>query len=277
MAKTATIDIGKKSIDPEVCDIIKRGTWIEDGFAFVMPRMDRKLYAKVKKVIEALGGKWNRKAQATLFQDMDDVQSLLEAVETGVYVDLKKAFQQFDTPDEIAELMLDELRLQGQECLTFLEPSAGTGQLIRAVSRACDGRRMQNAELTAVELDKARAIALRKDMTGSEYQVCKRVLCEDFLLLNSTGIGRVDRVIMNPPFTRSQDIDHVMRARNFLKPGGILVAIMSPGFTFREDNKAKLFRNIVEHNGSYVPLPDGAFKTSGTNVRTVMVTLRKPA
>ncbi len=31
---------------------------------------------------------------------------------------------------------------------------------------------------------------------------------------------------MNPPFSRQQDIRHVMHAAKFLKPGGRLVAVM---------------------------------------------------
>lgn len=274
MATATTIDIGKKNIDQDVLDIIKQGEWVEDGLGFVMPQMDRKLYEKTAKVLKACGGTWNKKAKATIFEDEDAVQSLLEACETGTYVDLKKAFQQFDTPDQIADLLFEEMLLQGQETLTFLEPSAGTGQLIRAIARHCDDDRLKNAEVTAVELDQVRADRLM-DMCGSESQVCKRIVQGDFLKMTPEQLGTFDRIVMNPPFTKSQDINHVMHARKFLKSGGRLVAIMSPGFTFRSDNTAKLFRDVVEATGSWCPLPEGAFKTSGTNVRTVMVVIRK--
>ena len=38
---------------------------------------------------------------------------------------------------------------------------------------------------------------------------------------------KYDRIIANPPFTKNQDIDHVMQMWNFLKPGGRIVSIMS--------------------------------------------------
>lgn len=276
-ATTPAIDLKKQTIDRDVLDIIVAGSWTSDGLGFVMPQMDRKLYEKTAKVLKACGGKWNRKAQATLFEDEDAVQSLLEAVETGVYVDLKKAFQQFDTPDEIANLMMAEMQLRGQELLTFLEPSAGTGQLIRAVARHTDEELLNDAEVTAVELDDARAGRLLATMCGSPSQVCQRVVHGDFLNLTPKTIGTFDRIIMNPPFTKSQDMAHVRHARQFLKPHGILVAIMSPGFLFRQDTTAVQFRQDMiavpwPYSAlSHCVLPEGAFKTAGTNVRAVMV------
>lgn len=285
MATATQADIGRKQIDEDVLQVIRDGSWVEDGLGFVMPQVDRKLYQKCAKVLEACGGKWNRKAKATLFDDMDDVQSLMEAAETGTYVDLKKAFQQFDTPDEVSDLMMAEMDLRGQAMLTFLEPSAGTGNLIRAVVRRVMGDDstpgtigdLEAAEITAVEMDPARVERLN-GMTGSPSQPLKKVVAGDFLQQTPEELGTFDRIIMNPPFTRFQDVDHVRHAFKFLAPGGTLVSIMSPGFTFRQDNKAKLFRDWIEiyPGWSHVPLPAGAFKASGTEIRTIMLTLKRP-
>ncbi len=53
------------------------------------------------------------------------------------------------------------------------------------------------------------------------------------------------------------------------------MAIMSPGFTFRENRKSTEFRELVASKGWYEPLPEGAFLESGTNVNTVLVVLDK--
>jgi type I restriction-modification system DNA methylase subunit len=74
--------------------------------------------------------------------------------------------------------------------------------------------------------------------------------------------------------TRELDIDHVMHAFKFLKPGGKLVSVMSAGITFRQDRKAVAFREMLEaHNGQIIPLPEGSFKESGTGVNAVIVTV----
>ena len=93
----------------------------------------------------------------------------------------------------------------------------------------------------------------------------------------------VDYVLMNPPFARSQDIDHVLHAFKFLKPGGKLIAVMAPGWRFHDTKKAKAFRDFVEENGeqrdrggtNYGYLPEGTFKASGTNIKTTWVLLQK--
>ena len=67
---------------------------------------------------------------------------------------------------------------------------------------------------------------------------------------------------------------HVLHAARFLSPGGRLVSVMSAGVTFRTSAKHAAFRDFVAaHNGAIEPLPEGAFKPSGTSVNTVIVTL----
>ncbi len=83
-----------------------------------------------------------------------------------------------------------------------------------------------------------------------------------------------DRVLMNPPFSGQADIRHVTHALGFVKPGGMVVAVMSAGVAFRTDKATAEFREMVTASGGEItPLPEGAFKASGTDVRTVLVTL----
>ena len=39
--------------------------------------------------------------------------------------------------------------------------------------------------------------------------------------------GKYDRILMNPPFEKLQDIDHVRHCFDQLKEGGVLVAVMA--------------------------------------------------
>ena len=63
-------------------------------------------------------------------------------------------------------------------------------------------------------------------------------------------------------------------AAGFLLPGGLLVAVMSAGTAFRDDRATAEFCEMITASGGEItPLPDDAFKVSGTDVRTVLVTL----
>ena len=63
-------------------------------------------------------------------------------------------------------------------------------------------------------------------------------------------------------------------AIDFLRPGGALVAIMSGNVPDARGRKASDFRYLVaKHGGHFEALPPSTFKESGTNVKTVLLTL----
>ena len=80
-------------------------------------------------------------------------------------------------------------------------------------------------------------------------------------------------VLMNPPFSRQQDVQHVLHAFKFLRPGGRLVAVMSPSWAFRQNKLSEEFRQFVDKYGDYYDNPPGTFKAAGTSVNTVLVLL----
>lgn len=96
----------------------------------------------------------------------------------------------------------------------------------------------------------------------------------DFMTWESPA--QYDAVIINPPFSNGADIDHVIRAYQFLKVGGVIVAIMGEGAFFRSDKKATHFRAwLDQHAGESEQLTSGTFAQSGTNVNTRLVIIRK--
>jgi predicted RNA methylase len=184
----------------------------------------------------------------------------------------------FPTPEPVAAKVCEEARLYRSEedaPLRILEPSAGTGALVTAAVKA-SGKVLPS--VVAIEIHRERCETLARD------PVYGRVVCADFLQVTPDHIGLYDRVIMNPPFDGGRDIDHVRHAVKFLKPGGILVAIMSAGAEFRDDAKTVAFREMCEHmrpsayacDRQWHDLPAGSFKEAGTNVNTCIVVLRKP-
>ena len=243
-----------KTIDRDVLDVLSEADI--DGVNVVLTgTLDRKLYTKVAKVLKGLGGKWNRKAKATVFAE-EAWPLIADAVATGQYVsltDAKKLFQAFWTPESLASEICDDLDIA--EGMKFLEPSAGCG-------RIAEEARKRGAKVTCCEVQDQWIQYLSKEKFP--------VLGVDFLTVHPQPV--YDRIGMNPPFTRSQDILHVRHAHQLLTPGGRMVAIMSPGWTFRQDKKAVQFREwLDEKDHSWEEIPEGTFKESGTMVRTVKV------
>jgi hypothetical protein len=91
------------------------------------------------------------------------------------------------------------------------------------------------------------------------------------------GGAAYDRVIMNPPFSNGLDADHVRRAYDMLNPGGRLVAITSEGIFYREDAKARGFRDWFAQVGGTSEKLEGAFldpnevRTTGVNTRMLVI------
>jgi len=88
-----------------------------------------------------------------------------------------------------------------------------------------------------------------------------------------------DRVLMNPPFENGQDVTHVYKAFDMLKPGGRIVAIMSEHPFFANDNRSQTFRSwLAAKGGTSEKLPEGSFETSerSTGVNTRLVVIDKP-
>ncbi len=161
----------------------------------------------------------------------------------------------FPTPPALAARLVAEALLHPG--LMVLEPSAGTGNLAVAI-------REGGCNPVCVEINYTLVERLRK--------MGYTVHCQDFL----TFYGEFDRVVMNPPFEKGQDIDHVRHAHALLKPKGRLVAIMSQGAFSRNDRKAKDFRDwlsIFPHESE--ALPPETFKASGTLISSCLVIIDK--
>jgi hypothetical protein len=169
----------------------------------------------------------------------------------------------FPTPDCVAE---DLVKFACFERLnSLLEPSAGIGSLVDAIGRHHPDARISYCEINCFLLD---VLRLKYEGTESVHFVGRDFTDVDIQI----GDTRFDGVLMNPPFEKAQDIDHVLRARKLLAPGGTLAAIMSEGTFHRSDKKATAFREFLENgHAKVVKLPADCFKASGTAVQCRMV------
>lgn len=243
----------------DVRDVLARST-IEGDNLKLPGQLDRELYQRVDKALKAAGGKWDRRAGAHVF---DGPPRERLGFDTGEVVDRKQTFQVFETPVELAQRMVQLARMKNGD--RVLEPSCGSGRLVAAASEA-------GGTVTAVEI--------REDIDAALLLLkgANPLYCGDFLELKPADVGTFDVVLMNPPFTRGQDIDHVSHALGFLAPGGRLVAVVSGGTPHAENRKATVFRQLVEtFGGEFIPLPADTFKESGTSVSTALVVLGRPS
>jgi predicted RNA methylase len=247
-------------VSTDVLEVLDRAH--TDGPRLVLTgTLDRKLYLDTAKVLEAAGGKWNRKAKAHLF-DGDAAEAIETVILTGEVTSAKQQFGYFPTPEPIVQQLID---LAGIEPgMRVLEPSAGRGAIALAAARA-------GAVVDCVEIQPDHATAITEQRHRNVT-----VLVEDFLATSPRPV--YDRVVMNPPFAKQADITHVKHAWTALKPGGRLVAVMSAGVTFRQTSTAVAFRSRLKALGGELhPLPEGSFKESGTGVNTVIVVLPRGA
>jgi hypothetical protein len=242
--------------DDDVLEVLRIMVWSDEGKQGLIQggQLERGLYVRVNKALEAMGGKWNKGLKAHLFKT--DPRSQVEGLlGTGELTVVRDGF--FETPPEVVGRMIELVQPTGN----VLEPSAGLGAI-------ADRLPILKDRVLCIEKNEQRAAELcRKGY---------RLICLDFL--DYEAPGAFDAIFMNPPFEDGQDIVHVMHAYECLEPGGAMVSVMSEGPFFREDRKAVSFRKWLESvGGESEKLPGGSFKQSGTGVNARLVVIRRKA
>jgi SAM-dependent methyltransferase len=190
--------------------------------------------------------------------DFDAIKQTLKA--GGVQV--VTANQLFPTPRDVARQMVARLPGKRASGLRILEPSAGTGELVKAIwddATGADCVRVVAVEINDQLVQRLEALRNLQMYANSDNFDIHRA---DFLQCNG-DLGKFDAVLMNPPFENGSDIRHVLHARQFLKPGGRLVAICANG--------PRQQRELQPIADSWEELPAGTF--AGTDVRTVLLTV----
>ena len=106
---------------------------IEGNVLFLPERqLDRKTYVDVNKVLEAMGGKWNRKIKGHVFDNSPE-EKLEEVIISGEYTDAKKDFQFFETPETLASKLCDMAEIT-PDC-SVIEPSVGKGRIADEINK----------------------------------------------------------------------------------------------------------------------------------------------
>ena len=181
------------------------------------------------------------------------IAALAEGLKAGVQVVV--APQLFPTPFALARQMVALANVQPG--MQILDPSAGTGRLLRALPRD------STLDLWAVEINAKVSAELGRVLTYADIHNA-RIIHADFLTVPPSELPAFDVVIMNPPFDHGEDIKHILHALTFLKAGGILVGICADG--------PKQHEQIKPRAATWEQLPAGTFE--GTNVRAALFTIR---
>ena len=260
-------------IDADVEAVLRQAKL--DAFGLTLQgQLDRAMYVKVNKILELIGFKWDRKAGCHAGQG-DACGKLMQALNAGSCVDEKKTFQFFETPERLAGRMASLAEISPGD--RVLEPSAGKGSIIRAIQQECP----HLAVVFACELNPEMAKLLKaRDAEQALSLPDRQVVVEECDFLQHKE--KYDRIVMNPPFTQGNDVEHVRHAYDLLLPGGRLVAITSKAWQSHDDKKSRAFRDwhcgLVEDGLASFPeeLPEGTFKESGTGIATLLLILLKP-
>lgn len=249
--------------EPEVLAAFQNMTWNADGTQAVFNEDLGRLWAKVKKAFEAMGGHWDKKARAILFPN--DPRSQIEGlVQTGTLQVARDGF--FRTPEPVLDKVFSLLNAE-KMAGNWIEPECGDGAAVGYILRR--GYAVPE-NIFAIELNPERAAKVKTDYPGV------RVACGDFMAYrHSTGI-KIRYGFANPPFEDGQDGEHIRKAYNHLVVGGKMAAIAGEGIFFRDDRKAETFRAWLKAVGAYVEkLPGKSFHASGTDVATRFMIIEK--
>lgn len=245
-----------KQIDADVLEVLLacHCTWNE--IHLPKAQLDRKLYTRVNKVLENLGGKWVRKDTCHVFP-VDVSDAFREVQCSGQYEakldELNKIYNFFETPVELAYRMVRHCHLNPVE--TVLEPSAGRGAIAHQIRNA-------GVEPAVIETHPD----MRARLATNDFKLVGR----DFLEHEQ----HYDVIIANPPFSGGRDARHILHMIELADR--MVVAVCSMALTFRDTGPyPELRAKIAELGGQTIALESGTFKESGTMVSTCLVVVEK--
>lgn len=251
MKKEKHVKIIEKLIEvPEDSSFFQRtlGKCTYAGDTVYLPKERLENYIDLKKAFENVGAKY--KNNTFVFQN--DAEPFIKRLMNGDSVNIKKEFQFFPTPPHVAQKVVDSIYWDNT-INVIGEFSAGQGGLLDFLPK--------KYEFNIVELMPENVEILNKKGYKAQQG--------DFL---SKHWGMVDLIVLNPPFSKNQDIMHFMHAWDHLNEKGQISCITSPHWLIASDKKSKDFRAFIDDIGAtYEEISAGEFKSSGTNIKTILV------
>lgn len=238
-------------------------------------KMTDNLYDEIKEHVEDYGGHWSERYKGFIFS----LNKIEFKQETKEYKQWKEYRQYYKTPDYLADIMVELLGLdklkekqaKGERC-RILEPSAGQGALIDSVLKKYN---LKNTYLYAIEPDEYNLSVLDTKYTEVNGILKQGISFEKFYNLHKDDTDKLDRIIMNPPFSNGRALKHLRMACDLLADDGILVALISDNEIFYGGEDAKWVNEdlLMRENVDIIELSPDAFIESGTTILTSIIVI----
>ena len=230
---------------------------ITENRLYLKTQMDRKQYMELNTILELLWGKWNRWQKCHIFGCENLQEAIDEVCDTMEVVDVKILYQQFYTPRELSKRVVELADIKSNEVV--LEPSAWIGNIIQEI--------WECVKILAIEIDNENCNTL-KMMFGSRDDI--KIFNIDFMDYIPEPVA--NKIVMNPPFTKSQDVKHILKAYKNLCEWWRLVSVASSSIQTRQ---GKIYDELRELNPEFIEIEEWSFKESWTMVNTVIVVINR--
>lgn len=172
----------------------------------------------------------------------------------------------FPTPPAVASKMLAKISKDAEH---FLEPSAGKGDLARAIVRRGEyGGSYRGASCHRVDVIEAQPELVEI------LRACEGVTVVGYDWLTYAGVSYYDAIVMNPPF--SNGAAHLLRAWDFLHAGEIVCLLNQETIDNPCTEERKRLATVIAAHGTVESLGP-CFKKAerGTDVSVALVYLKK--
>lgn len=148
---------------------------------------------------------------------------------------------------------------------TILEPSAGSGNLVKGIL-FLTGKEIFKNSFYCVELNQEKLQILRE--SGFDARL------GDFLSLNLHK--QFDMVVACPPFKNNVDVLHIAKMYKDLKKGGRIVTLTSPKWITGNEDHQSDFRQFLNDKNYFIKmLPDYSFVEKHKTIPTAILVIDK--
>jgi len=223
----------------KICqNLMSIGDSISKGYSFSIENFENK--EEIRKILEHF---MIEPIKKDLYKtDRTELsEAFYETARIGKLED-RESSQFFETPPEIAQDMVDLLEIDDNS--QILEPSAGTGGIARF---------LPPNQTTLIEQDESHCRVLKK-------LNAKEVICGDYLEINISPL--IDRIILNPPYSKNRAKIHLQKAINDLQSGIIVALVPASLKNFKFSENQEVSEVLVD-------------KFKNASVNTVIIKIRK--
>lgn len=193
--------------------------------------------------------------------------------------------QYYPTPVELADKMVNSIK-DWREINTILEPSAGTGNILKAlaIKEKCSYMRF---EVDCIEIQPELRAILKENFSRRNYYELSSEKKQQLFVREPTIVGddflkfdtfkHYDLIIMNPPFNEGDK--HLLKALEMQKNGGAIVCLLNAE-TIRNpySNERKQLANLLDKYNAEIEYIESGFVNADnpTAVEVALITIFIP-